>query len=51
LRKARIEFIPEDAIPTATTERLHRWGYAHYREMFSARQLLGPESIVATDFR
>ena len=44
LRKARTQFIPEDAIPHGDeTERLHRWGYAHYREMFSARQLLGLE--------
>ncbi len=44
LRKARPQFIPEDAIPHGDeTERLHRWGYKHYREMFSARQLLGLE--------
>lgn len=44
LRHARTQFIPEDAIPNGDeTERLHRWGYAHYREMFSARQLLGLE--------
>ncbi len=44
LRKSRTQFIPEDAIPNGDeTERLHRWGYAHYREMFSSRQLLGLE--------
>ena len=44
MRKARTQFIPEDAIPHGDeTERLHRWGYQHYREMFSARQLLGLE--------
>ena len=34
--------IPDDAIPAGDeTDRLHRWGYQHYQEMFSARQLLG----------
>jgi adenine-specific DNA methylase len=34
--------IPEDAIPAGDeTNRLHRWGYRRYREMFNARQLLG----------
>jgi hypothetical protein len=34
--------IPEDEIPTGDeTDRLHRWGYRHYREMFNDRQLLG----------
>src|SRR3972149_6648457 len=42
LRKMRPQFIPEDAIPQGDeTERLHRWGYRHYRELFNARQLLG----------
>ena len=37
-------FVPEDAIPTGDeTNRLHRWGYTSYREMFNARQLLGLE--------
>ena len=36
--------IPDDAIPTGDeTNRLHRWGYKHYREMFNKRQLLGLE--------
>ncbi|MDD5262185.1 MAG: hypothetical protein PHD76_10100 [Methylacidiphilales bacterium] len=44
LRKMRPQFIPEDAIPKGDeTERLHRWGYRHYRELFNARQLLGLE--------
>ena len=42
---ARIESrlpLPSDAIPGGDeSDRLHRWGYQHYREMFSARQLLG----------
>lgn len=44
LRMMRPKFIPEDAIPEGDeTERLHRWGYHHYRELFNARQLLGLE--------
>ncbi len=38
------QFIPEDAIPTGDeTERLHRWGYGYYRDLFNARQLVGLE--------
>jgi adenine-specific DNA methylase len=34
--------IPEDEIPPGDeTNRLHRWGYRRYREMFNERQLLG----------
>ena len=34
--------IPEEEIPPGDeTDRLHRWGYQHYREMFTERQLLG----------
>jgi putative DNA methylase len=37
-------FIPEDEIPNGDeTNRLHRWGYRQYREMFNKRQLLGLE--------
>ena len=37
-------FVPEDEIPSGDeTNRLHRWGYRRYREMFNARQLLGLE--------
>lgn len=37
-------FIPEDEIPRGDeSDRLHRWGYRKYREMFNARQLLGLE--------
>lgn len=37
-------FIPDDRIPDGDeTSRLHRWGYARYREMFNERQLLGLE--------
>lgn len=44
LRRMRPKFIPEDTIPEGDeTERLHRWGYHHYRDVFNARQLLGLE--------
>jgi len=34
--------IPEDEIPSGDeTNRLHRWGYQRYRQMFGERQLLG----------
>jgi putative DNA methylase len=40
----RPEYIPKDHIPNGDeTDRLHRWGYRYYREMFNARQLLGLE--------
>ena len=34
----------EDIPPGDETGRLHRWGYARYRDMFNPRQLLGLES-------
>lgn len=38
------EFIPdEEILPGDETDRLHRWGYHRYREMFNDRQLLGLE--------
>lgn len=44
-RKARPKYVPDDEIPSGDeTNRLHRWGYTHYREMFNARQLLGLEA-------
>lgn len=44
LRKLRPKFVPEEEIPQGDeTERLHRWGYRRYRELFNARQLLGLE--------
>jgi len=37
-------YVPDDEIPRGDeTDRLHRWGYRHYREMFNHRQLLGLE--------
>jgi 16S rRNA G966 N2-methylase RsmD len=45
--RAKLEnwlYVPDDAIPEGDeTERLHRWGYQHYRELFNPRQLLGLE--------
>ncbi|MBI2339277.1 MAG: DNA methylase [Deltaproteobacteria bacterium] len=42
LKKTRGLPIPDDAIPAGDeTDRLHRWGYKFYREMFNERQLLG----------
>lgn len=44
LFEMRAKFIPEDEIPKGDeTDRLHRWGYRHYRELFNPRQLLGLE--------
>lgn len=34
-------WIPDDKIPAGDeTDRLHRWGYKHYKELFNDRQLL-----------
>ena len=42
--KMQPQFVPEEEIPPGVeTDRLHRWGYWRYREMFNARQLLGLE--------
>jgi adenine-specific DNA methylase len=44
LSAMKASFIPEDGIPAGDeTDRLHRWGYKFYRDMFNARQLLGLE--------
>lgn len=43
--KLRASFVPDDEIPNGDeTDRLHRWGYRRYREMFNTRQLLGLEN-------
>ena len=43
--KIKTDFIPDDAIPAGDeTNRLHRWGYTHYRQLFNARQLVGLEA-------
>ncbi len=37
-------YVPDDEIPSGDeTDRLHRWGYSRYRQMFNQRQLLGIE--------
>ena len=42
--RMRPQFVPDEEIPPGIeTNRLHRWGYRHYREMFNARQLAGLE--------
>ncbi len=42
--KTQAEFVPNNKIPSGDeSDRLHRWGYTHYREMFNSRQLLGLE--------
>jgi adenine-specific DNA methylase len=39
-----LRFAPEQEIPAGDeTDRLHRWGYRYYRELFNDRQLLGLE--------
>lgn len=44
LRKVGPKHVPDDSIPPGDeTDRLHRWGYSRYREMFNDRQLLGLE--------
>lgn len=38
-------FVPQQEILRGDeTDRLHRWGYRYYRELFNARQLLGLEA-------
>ena len=40
------EFVPEDLIPAGDeTDRLHRWGYSRYANLFNVRQLLSLELI------
>lgn len=44
LRRLTSRFVPDERIPEGDeTNRLHRWGYRHYRELFNPRQLLGLE--------
>lgn len=43
-QKMKTNFVPdEEILPGDETNRLHRWGYHHYWEMFNARQLVGLE--------
>jgi adenine-specific DNA methylase len=42
--RMRPKYVPNDEIPSGDeTDRLHRWGYTRYSEMFNNRQLLGLE--------
>jgi adenine-specific DNA methylase len=44
IAQLQLEFVPDDVIPEGDeTNRLHRWGYQRYRDLFNARQLLGLE--------
>ena len=44
LKDIEARYIPGDKIPAGDeTERLLRWGYQHYRDLFNDRQLLGLE--------
>lgn len=44
LRAITTSFVPTQEIPAGDeTDRLHRWGYANYRDLFNDRQLLGLE--------
>jgi adenine-specific DNA methylase len=46
LARSTEQFVPHDKIPPGDeTERLHRWGYERYRDLFNARQLLGLELL------
>jgi putative DNA methylase len=43
-RAVQPSFVPDDPIPSGDeTNRLHRWGYARFCELFNERQLLGLE--------
>ncbi len=43
-RSVTPRYVPDNEIPSGDeSDRLHRWGYYHYREMSNSRQLLGLE--------
>lgn len=43
--RMRPSFVPDDLIPAGDeTNRLHRWGYERFRELFNTRQLLAMET-------
>lgn len=45
LSKMKVEFVPDDAIPGGDeTDRLLRWGYRRFNEVFNGRQLLALET-------
>lgn len=42
--RTRPRFVPgQEILSGDETDRLHRWGYSHYRQLFNDRQLLGLE--------
>ena len=42
-------YVPDEEIPAGDeTDRLHRWGYRYYREMFNERQRFGLELLCRT---
>ncbi len=42
------EYVPNERIPAGDeTDRLHRWGYSAYRQLFNARQLLGLQALAS----
>lgn len=44
LERMRCRFVPDDLIPKGDeSNRLHRWGYQRYRDLFNERQLVGLE--------
>lgn len=44
-REAEPRFVPlQEILPGDETDRLHRWGYHRYRELFNDRQLCGLEA-------
>ena len=46
LQRCVQQYIPDDEIPPGDeTDRLHRWGYKTYRQLFNDRQLLGLETL------
>lgn len=48
LRSADLSLVPTDPIPPGDeTDRLHRWGYRRFRELFNPRQLLGLANLAA----
>lgn len=45
-QRIKPEFVPDDLIPAGDeTDRLHRWGYSRYSNLFNVRQLLSLELI------
>ncbi len=51
-KRMRSKYVPDEEIPSGDeTNRLHRWGYKRYREMFNSRQLVGLELSARTIFK